>query len=29
MAMGYVSIGMGDRLSSRPAMGCVGVGISL
>ena len=27
--MGYVSTWMGDRLSSRPAVGCVSVGISL
>ena len=28
-AMGYVSTWMGDRLSSRPDVGCVSVGISL
>ena len=27
--MGYVGTSMGDRLSSRPAVGCVSVGISL
>ena len=27
--MGYVSTWMGDRLSSRPAVGCVWAGISL
>ena len=29
MAIGYVSTGMGDFLSSRPTMGCVRVEISL
>ena len=27
--MSYISIWTSDRLSSRPAVGCVGVGISL